>query len=483
MRRRNRVPASGSVFESRLEAIEALKAAENDVSKGEGLNEIAVRMRTEVAGLGVNEVSSRYNDFCRLLEGAGYLCQWAAAIRSAAADSERYLKAGRQAGADVLRKSRGDAVRQAAETLAGVAEVADVERTVREVGRVPLPVPLWATPVPEHRVYAEVPKIRESLPKKELAVVSVSFVINGVNLNAPHRIDPNVVHDLGITGKVSGWPTGAEELVLEPLSVEQAGIGDLPVYRFKRPGGSAPYEISATGRLRIEHEQAPYTRPLEFTYQGRFLPAGFMEVEILGQREVRLIASTRSIPARYEKVEARVLALGEKARHLPGVRNEELADFLQLLAALGDLAAVALQDNVFRGQWTEKRFQDEVRNRLRQDNRIGKELEEHPAAGGGVMDLSFRRIPIELKVESEHFVDIGKQIPGLSQATQYVAGRDRQFGLCCILDASAKTSPPGMASNDMELVPVQPTGTAQGVPIVIGVVVVRGNLARPSDLR
>jgi hypothetical protein len=34
--------------------------------------------------------------------------------------------------------------------------------------------------------------------------------------------------------------------------------------------------------------------------------------------------------------------------------------------------------------------------------RIGSELEEHPHAGRGITDLSFRSIRVELKFEEEH---------------------------------------------------------------------------------
>lgn len=52
------------------------------------------------------------------------------------------------------------------------------------------------------------------------------------------------------------------------------------------------------------------------------------------------------------------------------------------------------------------KFQEEIKKLLRADARIGSQLEEHPRAGGGITDLSFHQIRIELKVEPEQFITV-----------------------------------------------------------------------------
>jgi hypothetical protein len=50
-----------------------------------------------------------------------------------------------------------------------------------------------------------------------------------------------------------------------------------------------------------------------------------------------------------------------------------------------------------------------------------------------------------------------------------------------ILDGSLKIAAPGLVGNDIFVKAVVPP-SGRGVPIRIGVIIVRGNLARPSDL-
>jgi len=120
---------------------------------------------------------------------------------------------------------------------------------------------------------------------------------------------------------------------------------------------------------------------------------------------------------------------------------------------------------------------------LRIDPKIGSELEVHPHAAGGITDLSFRKIRIELKASGEDYLTLEKSFGFSNQATQYVVGSDRRFGILCVLDHSPKRVPPGAVANDIALRPMwPPENDGAGNPILLGVVIVRGNLARPSDL-
>jgi hypothetical protein len=108
-------------------------------------------------------------------------------------------------------------------------------------------------------------------------------------------------------------------------------------------------------------------------------------------------------------------------------------------------------------------------------------LEEHPHAAGGITDLSFHGIRLELKVEPEQFVTEDSASRFIEQTAQYVAGSDRRLGILSILDCSPKEGAPGTVANDIFTKLVQPPSSG-GLPLCIGVVIVRGNLAKPSSL-
>ncbi|MGH8069718.1 MAG: hypothetical protein ACRERE_31645 [Candidatus Entotheonellia bacterium] len=166
---------------------------------------------------------------------------------------------------------------------------------------------------------------------------------------------------------------------------------------------------------------------------------------------------------------------------MPGVRDKELGDFLQILGTLGRIAGQALQDNLFPEKWSERKFQDELKKLIRADPRIGAELEEHPRAAGGITDLSFRGIWIELKVESDHFVTIQDSPRLLGQTAQYVAGSNRRFGVLCVLAYSPKTNAPGSVANDIDLLIIPPPNSVGKLELIVGVVIIRGNLPTPCS--
>ena len=183
----------------------------------------------------------------------------------------------------------------------------------------------------------------------------------------------------------------------------------------------------------------------------------------------------------YSLVDTRVLAIRDQVRTVVPVPDKELNDFLVLLTALGGIAGQSLQSNIFPRKYSEEEFQKELAKLLRQNPRIGSQLEEHPRAAGGITDLSFYGIRLELKSEQDQLVTVDSASAFVQQTAQYVSGSDRRLGILCILDCSAKTQAPGLVENDILLVPVPPP-SGNGAPVLIAVVIMRGNLPRPSDL-
>src|SRR6202020_71087 len=102
----------------------------------------------------------------------------------------------------------------------------------------------------------------------------------------------------------------------------------------------------------------------------------------------------------------KVLEIRNEVRRMPAVSDTEINYFLTLLTAVGRVAGESLQDNLFHAQYSEAKFQEEMKKLLRRDPQIGSNLEEHPRAAGGITDLSFNRIRLELKVDSENIVDV-----------------------------------------------------------------------------
>ena len=207
------------------------------------------------------------------------------------------------------------------------------------------------------------------------------------------------------------------------------------------------------------------------------------QVSVQGHRHLRMqcFDPAREPQSGYSSVDHRVLAIRTQVRSAVMVSDNELNHFLSLLTAVGGIAGQSLQDNVFPKKYSEQEFQTEVKRLLRSNPRIGSQLEEHPRAAGGITDLSFHGIRLELKSEQHQVVTAENAAAFIQQTAQYVTGSARRLGILCILDCFAKTVAPGLVDNDIFAVNLPPPG-GNGASICIAVVIIRGNLARPSDL-
>jgi len=362
--------------------------------------------------------------------------------------------------------------------LSDVDEVAEVTRSLL---RVPLPLPMFAgTPSPRigvtHGAQARGPLA--------IAVAFTTFLLDGMAFEDPQTVEPDLIHDLTVQVAISKWPEPARELILEAVSVEPRDSYELPVFSFGRPEGDPPYSVTKSGHMLVRFPQALLARPLEFMYLARFAPEP-ADFRLLteGQRHLHMqcFDPERNPQSGYAQIDKRIFEIRKEARGAPAIGDRELSDFLLLMAAVGGVAGQSLQDNLFSGKYGEREFQDEMKKLLRLHPRIGSALEEHPRAGGGITDLSFRGIRLELKVEAGHLVALEDAERFLWQTAQYAVGSDRRFAVLAFLDCSPKTDAPASAANDIFL-KILPAPTGGTLPILIGVVILRGNLAKPSDL-
>lgn len=476
-----------SIFRCRVEAVRSLLGV-RDAAPGAALTGLAKRLATAAgelkaagATLGPGLVGSRYESFGVLTGALGQLIRWGDGIREADPHADRFRAAARQLAKDVLRKESGgeQALAAAAAKIRDLDEPEDVRVAAEALLAVSLPLPLFIEHMP-----VEVAGFNSGESEPSLIVAFLAFTLDGHPLATPATVEPNILHDLEVELRLTAWPDGATELVLDVLTVEDESVYRMPRFNFTRPGGAGPYHLRAKDRLRLNVPQTLRSRPLEFAYRAQFLPQQpETRVVVEGQRHLvlRSFDPEQHAITGYRVVDRRLVEILGELRHQVGIPDREMDDFILVLSVLGGVAGQSLQDNLFPGIRSESDFQSEIRSRLRMHPRIGSQLEEHPRAAGGITDLSFRGIRIELKVECNQVVaeEVARRFIG--QTAQYVTGSDRRLGILCILDCTPKQAAPGSAGNDIFLIEVPPP-QGRGLPLLVGTIIIRGNLTLPSQL-
>jgi hypothetical protein len=475
------VEIHSEAYSARIEAIDALRAAgPNGQDGGARLSAASDKLKliAEVYGEAPNAVI--YGPFAELMKISSLVVQWRQSVLNATPDAQRFLTAAKERSAAWLSQHAGmpalAGLRSAAEGLWNVQATAEVASALAGLAAVPLPIGLIARPKSESRVRQEA----EEKPRPpELTVAFLKFTIDGRPLADTHYVSPGEAHDLDIEVRVSRWPNGATELMLEPVTIEQAGSYQLPVFSIAAPIGPGPFRFTQQGRAMLTVPQHLNARPYEFKYRAKFLPASSEQpVEVAGQRTLLLegVDLGRHALTGYRNLDEKLIAIRDRLRR-SGVAQDDLRNAILLASALANLAGQSVQDNAFDEVISEATFQKRVREFLRSHTSIGVELEEHPRAAGGITDLSFRGIRLELKSEADKPLVIGDCNQFVGQTASYAVGTGRRLAVLCVLDCSKKKQPAFPAEDGIEILANEQNGTS----VYVVTVLIQGNLARPSS--
>jgi hypothetical protein len=111
-------------------------------------------------------------------------------------------------------------------------------------------------------------------------------------------------------------------------------------------------------------------------------------------------------------------------------------------------------------------------------------LQDHPNQAGGITDLRYKGVVIELKVEDKisDRKEIAKKYS--AQLTQYEGSEARQVGVVLVLDLTPKILPPGDIRNDIFLYDVPTHGDNDNQKRFHSkafVFVINGNTVNPSS--
>ena len=471
-----------TAFAARIEAVEALQAA------GLGSEGSTARLSSAASGLrliaesyGDAPSAGNYSAFADLIEIAALLLEWRTAVLGAAADAHRFLTAAKERAAVWSHSHLNTSIeglRDIADVIAGIQLISEVAAVADRLAGVPLPVGLYSSPRRKDRAATDIGDAPKS--PSPLIVAFLKFTVDGRPVEEVHYVSPRETHDMDIEVRVSRWPSSATELVLEPISIEPSGTYQLPTFSIPAPMGTGPFRLTKRGRATIAVPQHFGARPFEFKYVPHFVPTtSDQPVETIGQRTLLLEGIDAGLHpiTGYPNLDRKLIALRDHIRATPGIGQQELADTLTLAAPLANLAGQARQDNSFGSVFSEPEFQVRIRQTLRGWPTIGAELDEHPHAAGGITDLSFRGVRLELKVEDTRSITLRDCDSYLGQTVSYIAANGKRLGILCVLDCSEKKRPAFPAEDGIGVL----VHNLSETPIIVITILIQGNLARPSS--
>ncbi|KYF83482.1 hypothetical protein BE17_17765 [Sorangium cellulosum] len=262
----------------------------------------------------------------------------------------------------------------------------------------------------------------------------------------------------------------------------------VPKYRWTR----AEVESSSAkkGGLLFKFAQSLQSEPIALATRARFLAANdarMLSATVIGHANLQVRALDQSsypVLTRYPMIDIQIPKILEEVRNsLPDLRPSDYDDFMNCLVILGRYAGMVQQTGVFKGKDVDERrdFQQHLLQHLRMQ--LGPDVHEEETLAGGRLDLRFRNVIIELKVEHSVKDRSKLRTKYVRQPAQYSAS-GIPVSVVCILDMTEKLQPPSNVANNITLEAPALHGYDSAIPVYpskVAVVIIDGNLRSPSS--
>lgn len=473
-------------FSSRVEVALAIKCSlEAPTENLDRLKAAISKLESAVTDLGDGDAEIQYRAYWMACSIFAVFAEWKHALRNAEPDAERFLTSAKIKSTEIDTESTlGGDERLASflELVASIDDIGQLQVLTDHLNRWQLPLLLFAETAALEYGDLRFPRPGMTGKKPEMIDTSVAFLkfeIDGKPAQKLNFMAPGTAYDLTIEVRVSNWPLNARTLTLVPIAVEVLEQGWLPEFSFSKPSGEGPYTLTGTKRAVLQVAQSFGSRPYEFKYAAEFDDTSdCREVAIVGHRQLRLEGTDISSNplTGFANVDRHLVRLRDRLRTFPGLNPTDLANTMVVLGGLGNITAQALRKGMFAAKTSESSFQEKVTELLRNRSEIGEKLQGHPEAAGGITDLTFEDVPIELKVENSKVLYPKDCEKYFNQTAAYALGLGKKIGVLCVLESTKKDAPVGAPEDDIDSF-VHQTGQSS---IAIVVVIVRGGYPKPS---
>lgn len=473
------------VFSPRIEIATALDGALKPTPDDlKCLKAACLKLKEAIDELGPGEVEDKYRAYYAAVTIFLSLAEWIHAIRNAEPDAQRFLNSAKLKVSDIdmtLSFSSDERLKKFLEDVSNVSAPKELNTLQKYLQQWSLPLLLFANVRYDGITGSRLPVTSNSDSEKEKLDTTIAFLkfdIDGEPAKQWNYLKPGTAYDLTLEVRVSNWPKSANILLLTPITIDDRERGWLPDFKFEKPEGEGPFSLKGTGRVVLEIANSFGSRPYEFLYAAEFDNSdNGQTVTVIGHRRLLLEGSNvgQHPLSGFSNVDRHLIKIRDRLRVFRA-HSDDIANTMTLLGGLGNIAAQALKVNLFDSGTLEQQFQKKIAEMLRSRAEIGEYLQGHPEAAGGITDLTFMDIPLELKVENKKVLFTKDFSKYFDQTAAYSIGLGKRIGILSVLESSPKLAPIGVVEDDIEVFP----HTVGQTQIAIVVVVIRGGFPKPS---
>jgi hypothetical protein len=258
----------------------------------------------------------------------------------------------------------------------------------------------------------------------------------------------------------STWP--AKDLLRYALAVS----GQWPRVRTPRPPGSEALDLPLHVQFKSDN--------------GQWIDADVAGYERL---RVRPYDPSRDVLTLHKQMTQPLLVMFSELHSDKTLDTDDIEAFCTIFASCVRAGQMIRFDKAFRAgsKVTEKQFHDAFEEYLRGGSTLTGQLTRRDEIAGGLDDLMYDGIVVELKVEKTTPREVKDCARYIGQPTQYGVGRGSRLSILVVLDQTKKAAPPSVLENYMGwMYPSQHGLHDQRFPSRVGVLVIKANWPVPS---
>ena len=327
--------------------------------------------------------------------------------------------------------------------------------------------------------------IEEDIKQDEVYILSLELYLKNNPWANPQILKSKEIYAINGTIKLNTFPTGYEFLKIQPattnsnsfeLNMEIIELTDSLIYQIN---GNIVFNFSHSS---IEDITSIKLIPYFSNNESNLCPT------IIGYDELItkvLDEKNELFRTGFKMMNKKVFELYEHSL-VKQLDSEEQSNLFIFLNGISNYQGYCLQSGKYKGVSTKKEneFRDELIQHLVANPNIGEAISKESEVAGGRVELSYKGIIAELKVEkkiSERTKIINKYS---NQALSYSSGSSKLVSIVCVLDLTEKKLPPSPGVNNIIIHTTKTHGFSENEPQLNPFqifVFIDGNTVNPSD--